>query len=172
MNSEKPHEKPDSAIDRVSFMLGMITAFGECVGGESRRCAFSPPFYPSDYLVLKEETERIARELHIELWLERNEEIREENRVMWWVFYKFPEVLDAYRELRAAGFNPAYEFNRFNDLLGYGHAFGEHADAVSSRMRLKTDTMDTVTRILFQPGDWPLPPDSREVPPEDRTSRR
>ena len=47
-------------IDRKSFMLGMITAFGECIAGEAKKCAFSPPFYPDDYFILKTEAERIA----------------------------------------------------------------------------------------------------------------
>ncbi len=148
-------------IDRKSFMLGMITAFGECVAAEAKKCAFSPPFYPRDLDSLKTEAERIAAELNIGFWLEHNEEIHEDHRVMWWVMYKFPEILDEYQALRAKGFNPAYEFERFFDLLSYGYAFGENAENVSSRIRKQEDTMETVTRILFQPGDWPLPADSR-----------
>ena len=94
-------------IDRKSFMLGMMTAFGECVAGEAKKCAFSPPFYPEDYYVLKIEAERIAAELSIDIWLEENAEIHEDHRVMWWVMYKFPEILDEYHALRAKGFNPA-----------------------------------------------------------------
>lgn len=149
-------------IDRKSFMLGMMTAFGECVAGEAKKCAFSPPFYPEDYYILKTEAERIADELNIFVWLEENEEIREENRVMWWVMYKFPEILDEYQAIRAKGFNPAYEFDEFSELLSYGYAFGENSENVSSRIRKKEDTMETVTRVLFQAGDWPLPPDSRK----------
>ena len=149
-------------IDRKSFMLGMMTAFGECVAGEAKKCAFSPPFYPEDYSILKAEAERIADELNICIWLEKNEEIREENRVIWWVMYKFQEILDEYHDLRAKGFNPAYEFDEFSELLSYGYAFGENSEHVSSRIRKKGDTMETVTRILFQPGDWPLPPGSRK----------
>ena len=150
-------------IDRKSFMLGMITAFGECIAGEAKKCAFSPPFYPDDYFILKTEAERIAAELGISLWLEENPEINGENRVLWWVLYKFPEVLEAYQALREQGFNPAYEFDRFGDLLSYGHAFGDRADQVTARIREKTETMETVTRILFRPGDWPLPGDSRKI---------
>ncbi len=149
-------------IDRKSFMLGMMTAFGECIAGEAKKCAFSPPFYPEDYSILKAEAECIADELNIGIWLEKNEEIREENRVLWWVMYKFQEILDEYHDLRAQGFNPAYEFDEFIDLLSYGYAFGENSEKVSSRIRKKGDTMETVTRILFQAGDWPLPPGSRK----------
>ena len=149
-------------IDRRSFMLGMMTAFGECVVGETKKCAFSPPFYPEDYYFLKTEAERIADELSIFLWLEENNEIQEENRIMWWVMYKFPEILEEYHSLRAQGFNPAYEFNKFGNLLSYGYAFGENSENVNPRIRKEEDAMGTVTRVLFQPGDWPLPPDSRK----------
>jgi hypothetical protein len=152
-------------IDRKSFMLGMMTAFGECVAAEAKKCAFSPPFYPEDYFILKTEAERIAKELSIGLWLEENKEIHKDHRVMWWVMYKFDEILDEYQGLRAKGLNPAFEFDRFFDLLSYGYAFGENAENVSSRIRKKEDTMGTVTRILFQPGDWPLPADSRTGAP-------
>lgn len=148
-------------IDRTSFMLGMMTAFGECVAGETKKCAFSPPFYPGDLAALKPEAERIAAELGLGLWLEENPEIRAGNRVLWWVMYKFPEILEQYRAIRAQGFNPAFEFDRFGPLLSYGLAFGSNAEQVIPRMRKKTDTMETVTRILFRAGDWPLPPDSR-----------
>jgi hypothetical protein len=148
-------------IDRKSFMLGMMTAFGECVAAEAKKCAFSPPFYPEDYFILKSEAERIAEELSIQIWLEENTEISEEHRVMWWVMYKFDEILDEYQGLRAKGLNPAYEFDRFFDLLSYGYAFGENAQQVKSRIRKKEETMETVTRILFQPGDWPLAAGSR-----------
>ncbi len=81
---------------------------------------------------------------------------------MWWVMYKFEEILDEYHAIRTRGFNPAYEFDEFFDLLSYGYAFGENSENVSSGIRKKEDTMGTVTRILFRPGDWPLPPDSRK----------
>jgi hypothetical protein len=143
-------------------MLGMMTAFGECIAAEAKKCAFSPPFYPEDYYLLKTEAERIAAELNICLWLEKNDEIEEHSKVMWWVMYKFPEILREYQEMRAQGFNPAYEFDRFSALLSYGCAFGENSGNVLPKMREKADTMETVTRVLFQPGDWPLPEGSRK----------
>ena len=142
-------------------MLGMITAFGECIAGEAKKCAFSPPFYPEDYPAMKEEAERIAGELSIGLWLDANDDIQQQHRVQWWVLYKFPEVLEEYRDLRAQGFNPAFEFDRFRALLSYGLAFGDGAEAVTPRMRELTETMETVTRVLFRPGDWPVPKHAR-----------
>lgn len=165
MTEVSDHAEVPETIDRRSFMLGMMTAFGECIAGETKKCAFSPPFYPADLDMLRPEAERIAAELSIHLWLDENPEIRPQNRVLWWVMYKFPDILDRYLAIRAQGFNPAFEFDRFSALLSYGCAFGEHAERVVPRLREKTETMETVTRVLFRPGDWPLPPDAREQVP-------
>jgi len=146
-------------IDRRSFMLGMMTAFAECIAGEAKKCAFSPPFYPEDYPGLEPEAQRIANEQGIYLWFEENPDIPEEHRVHWWVMYKFPEVLEEYKELRKKGFNPAWQFDKFRGLLGYGTVWGKNADKVIPKMRKPETIMGTVARILFRPGDWPPPKD-------------
>jgi len=143
------------SIDRISFVLGMMTGFAECLAGECKKCAFSPPFYPEDYEMLKTEAEKIAKEQGIYLWLETNPDIKEENRVYWWVMYKFPEVLEKYQALRKQGYNPAWYFDKFRELLSYGIVWGEGAENVIPKMRKKETIMETVSRILFKPGDWP-----------------
>ncbi len=143
-------------IDRKSFMLGMITAFAECLAGEAKKCAFSPPFSPSDLAILTPETEKIIQEQGLYLWLEKNEDIAEENRVYWWVIYKFPEVLEEYKAIRKLGKNPANEFDAFRRLLSYGTCWGEHAQEVVPRMRQEEKIMGTVSRILFIDGGWPI----------------
>lgn len=143
-------------IDRKSFMLGMITAFAECVAGECKRCAFSPPFQPSDLAVLAPEAEKIIQEQGLHIWLEKNEDIAEDNRVYWWVIYKFPEVLDEYKEIRRLGKNPAKEFDEFRILLSYGTCWGERAREVIPKMRKSETIMGTVARILFDQGGWPI----------------
>lgn len=147
--------------DRKSFMLGMITAFAECIAGECKKCAFSPPFYPEDYEILKPEAVRIAKEQGIHLWLEENNDIKEDFRVHWWIMYKFPEILKEYQAIREKGFNPAWEFDKFRNLLSYGIVWGEGADKVIPKMREKETIMGTVSRILFKPGDWPLKKEAR-----------
>jgi hypothetical protein len=142
-------------IDRKSFMLGMITAFAECVAGECKRAAFSPPFYPEDYPILLPEAEKIAEEQGLHLWLEENEDISEDVRVKWFVIYKFPEVLEEYKAIRAKGFNPAWEFDKFREFLSYGIVWGENAERVKPAMRQEETIMGTVSRILFEPGEWP-----------------
>lgn len=147
----------DSAelIDRKSFILGMITAFSECVEKEAKKAAFSPPFYPNDYLSLIDETILIADEQGLNIWYEENMDLPERERVCWFVIYKFPEVLDEYKELRIKGFNPAYDLSKFHDFLSYGIVYGENSSMVKPKMRKNTEIIDTVARILFKPGEWP-----------------
>jgi hypothetical protein len=153
--SEQP-TAPSDAIDRTSFMLGMITAFAECLAGEAKKMAFSPPFYPEDYKSLREEAERICQEQGIFLWHEKNADLPAEKRLHWLVLFKFPEVLEEYKRLREEGFNPALHFEKFAALLSYGSEWGKKADKVVPRMREKRPVLDTVARFLLKPGDWPI----------------
>lgn len=143
------------SIDRISFILGMMTGFAECLAGECKECAFSPPFYPVDYQSLKTEAERIAKEQGIYLWLEKNSDINKKNRVYWWVMYKYPEILEEYKAIRKHGYNPAWDFDKFRELLSYGIVWGEGAESVIPKMRKKETIMGTVSRVLFKPGEWP-----------------
>ncbi|MBW1720466.1 MAG: hypothetical protein JRH13_05310 [Deltaproteobacteria bacterium] len=142
-------------VDRISFILGMITAFAECLANESKRMALSPPFYSSDYSSVLPEAERIAREQGIHLWYEENPDLPPANRLHWFVMYKFPEVLEEYKKLRNKGFNPIRHFSEFGALLSYGTAWGKGADGVLPMMREVRPTEDTVGRILLGEGVWP-----------------
>ena len=88
--------------------------------------------------------------------MKKNQDIPASNRLNWFVLYKFPEMLDEYRNLRNQGFNPAWHFAKFSELLSYGTAWGEGADAVVTRMRERKNTRDTFARVLLKPGDWPI----------------
>lgn len=153
--SEQP-TAPSDAIDRKSFMLGMITAFAECLAGEAKKMAFSPPFYPEDYNGLRKEAERICQEQGVFIWHEENADLPADKRVHWLVLFKFPEVLEEYKKLRQEGFNPALHFEKFMTPLSYGAAWGKKADKVVPQMREKRPVLDTVARILLRPGDWPI----------------
>jgi hypothetical protein len=159
MGSSKRSSPSESSIDRKSFMLGMITAFAECLAGEAKKLAFSPPFYPEDYRHLREEAERICQEQGIFLWLEKNADLPAKKRLHWLVLFKFPEVLDEYKKLRQEGFNPALHFEKFMALLSYGSIWGKRADKVVPEMREKRPVLDTVARILLKTGDWPITKD-------------
>jgi hypothetical protein len=67
-------------IDRRSYILGMMTAFAECVTNECKKIALSPPFYPEDYDTVVAEAEKIADEQGILLWYDENRDIPEYQR--------------------------------------------------------------------------------------------
>jgi len=144
-------------IDRKSFILGMMTAFAECLAYECKKAALSPPFLPEDYETVHHEAVKIASEQGIYLWYEENAEIPAEKRVNWFVMYKYAEVLHEYMQLRRRGYNPAWDFEKFYGFLSYGIVWGKGADKVIPRIRETKVQKDTVSRILFPSGGWPIP---------------
>lgn len=144
------------SIDRKSFILGMVTAFAECVANESKKAALSPPFYPEDYGTVLEEIEIIAKDQGIFVWFEKNLDLPEKRRLNWFVLYKFPEVLEEYQELRKQGFNPALHLTEFSNFLSYGMVWGKGADSVIPDIREKRLAIDTCATVLLRPGDWPI----------------
>jgi hypothetical protein len=151
------------SIDRKSFMLGMITAFAECLAGEAKRLALSPPFYPEDLEGIRQEAERIAEEQGIYLFFEENADLPMPGMLHWYVMYKFPDALEEYRRLRSMGYNPALHFEKFASLLSYGMVWGGGADKVTPRWREKRKTRETVARILLKPEDWPVESGTRRT---------
>jgi hypothetical protein len=148
--------KSVSLMDRKSFIIGMMTAFAECIANECKKAAFSPPFYPEDYDTVLPEAEIIAREQGIHLWFDKNLDIPERTRLNWFVLYKFPEVLDEYRQIRNQGYNPAWNLEKFSGLLSYGFVWGEGAEKVIPRIREERLKIETFSRVLLKSGDWPI----------------
>lgn len=149
----------DQRIDRRSFILGMMTAFAECLANECKKAALSPPFYPEDYPEIRSEAERIAEEHGVLLWYEENRDIPPAKRVNWFVMYKYQDVLNEYKAIRNRGNNPTWDLKAFSEWLSYGIVWGDGAEKVVPRMREENvmEEMPTVMRILFKPGDWPIP---------------
>jgi len=145
-----------AVIDRNSYILGMITAFAECVANECKKMAFSPPFYPADHNRVLAGAEAIAAGTGIQLWFEKNQDLPAERRLNWFVLYKFPEVLQEYMRLRKRGYNPALHLERFFDLLSYGTVWGEHAEKVVPAIREQPPAGDIFAAVLLKPGAWPL----------------
>lgn len=156
MNGYKNEVMSFKTIDRRSFILGMITAFAECVATECKRAALSPPFYPEDHESVLPEAETIAKEQGIFLWYEENLDIPENVRLNWFVLYKFPEVFEEYQNLRKQGYNPALNFKEFSGFLSYGTIWGDGAENVIPRLRERRQKMETFARVLLKPGDWPI----------------
>jgi len=158
MQPNSSETAPLVPIDRTSYILGMITAFAECVTNECKRIAFSPPFYPRDYAGIKTEAEAIADDLGVYLWLETNTDLSGDTPLNWLVIYKFDEVLEEYQRLRSKELNPGLHFESFSDLLSYGAVWGDGAEAVTPKMREKRPLREAFARILLNPGDWPPTP--------------
>lgn len=156
MNKYKNEVMSFTGIDRKSFILGMVTAFAECVANECKKAALSPPFYPEDYETVLQEVESIAKDQGIFWWYEENPDIPANARLNWFVLYKFPEVLEEYQDLRKQGLNPAWNLERFSNFLSYGTVWGDGAENVISKVREKRSTVDTYAKILLNPGDWPI----------------
>jgi hypothetical protein len=156
MTERVPTSKSNSPIDRRSFILGMMTAFAECIANECKKAALSPPFYPEDYDLVLPEAENIAREQGIYLWYDKNLDIPDKNKLNWFVLYKFPEVLDEYRRFRNQDNNPAWNLEKFSDLLSYGTAWGAGADKVVPKIREDRNKIETFSRFLLKSGDWPI----------------
>ena len=144
------------SIDRKSFILGMVTAFAECVANECKKAALSPPFYPDDYKTVLQEVESISKDQGIFVWYEENLDIPEKKRLNWFVLYKYPEVLEEYQYLRKRGFNPALNFKEFSSFLSYGTVWGKGAENVIPEVRERRVTTDTYATVLLKPGDWPI----------------
>ena len=142
-------------IDRRSFTLGMVTAFCECVKGECKKCALSPPMYPEDYYAFKVQVEEIVAEHGLKCYFEENLDQPEGQRVQWWVLYKFDEVLEEYRALRAQGLSPMADFPRFHGVLSYGTAFAEGAEVIVGKLREDRKTGSVSDKVLLTKDGWP-----------------
>ncbi|OEU67234.1 MAG: hypothetical protein BBJ57_06900 [Desulfobacterales bacterium PC51MH44] len=156
MTALDTESKSTSLIDRKSFILGMMTAFAECIANECKKTALSPPFYPEDYDTLLPEAESIAKEQGTLLWYDKNLDVPEKIRLNWFVIYKFSEVLDEYKRIRNKGYNPAWNLEKFSDLLSYGTAWGVGADKVVPKIREDRFKIETFSRVLLKSGDWPI----------------
>lgn len=111
-------------LDRRSFALGVATAFCECVAAECKKCAFSAPLTPGECAEQREAMEQIAAEHGLQIYYEESLDLPEPDRLCWYAFYKYDEVLEEYLALRAEGLHPITDLNPFFGVLSYGIAFG------------------------------------------------
>ncbi|MBR0217886.1 MAG: hypothetical protein IJQ33_01580 [Clostridia bacterium] len=115
-------------MDRNSFILGMITAFSECVAGGCKRLALSPPLTGEVYAEVGDEAQRIIERHGLLHYHERNLDLPEEERFEWLLIAARQETLDAYLALREAGESPGRSLKPFAQLLSYDPAQGVKTD--------------------------------------------
>lgn len=112
--------------DKRSFILGMITAFCECVAGGCKRLALSPPLSPAECAAVAEEACAIIEGHGLLHAFERNADRPAEGRFEWILIAARRETLDRYAALRERGFSPADSLAPFAELLSYDPAQGVH----------------------------------------------
>ena len=105
--------------DKRSFILGMITAFCECVAGGCKRLALSPPLTRQDYEYISEEAYEIIRKHGLVHYHELNEDIIEDKRCEWILIAAKSSTIDEYKALRDKGYSPAMSLTPFYGLLSY-----------------------------------------------------
>ena len=118
MASERP--------DQRSFILGMVTAFCECVAGGCKRLALSPPLTKADYALVSDEVCAVIEKHGLLHYHEENLDRPEESRFDWILIAARKETIDQYLALRKQGYSPAVTLAPFSELLSYNPAEGVH----------------------------------------------
>ena len=109
-------------LEQRSFILGMITAFSECVAGGCKDLALSPPLDRGVYEAVAEEAYDIIRRHGLLSYHEANTDLPVEERFDWILIAGRRETLDAYRAIRRKGLSPARSLQPFAELLSYDEA--------------------------------------------------
>ena len=105
--------------DKRSFVMGMVTAFSECVAGGCKRLALSPPLLPGEYMEMGAEAEGIIEKHGLVHYHERNLDMPEKERWEWILIAARERTIEAYIALRERGLNPAASLAPFEGLLSY-----------------------------------------------------
>ena len=113
-------------LDKESFILGMVTAFSECVAGGCKRLALSPPLTHADYEMVKDDACEIIEKHGLIHLHEKNEDLPEAERFEWILIAGKKETLEQYLTLRKSGLSPARSLEPFAKLLSYDPAESIH----------------------------------------------
>ena len=113
-------------LDKRSFILGMITAFSECVAGGCKRLALSPPLTPEDCRTIAAEAYEIIEKHGLLHYHEQNLDKPESARFEWILIAGKQETIDRYLELRQQKNSPMDSLEPFSDLLSYNPGESVH----------------------------------------------
>lgn len=105
--------------DQTSFILGMVTAFCECVAGGCKRMALSPPMTDAAWEAAGEAAQALVEKHGLLHYHETNGDLPPEERFHWLVIAARPDTLAEYRRLRGEGYSPAKWMKPFHELLSY-----------------------------------------------------
>ena len=106
-------------MEQRSFILGMVTAFSECVAAGCKDLALSPPLDAQAYEAVASEAVDIIQKHGLIAYHEENLDLPEEERFDWILIVGRQQVLDEYLVLRAKGLSPARSLAPFATLLSY-----------------------------------------------------
>ena len=106
-------------MDKYSFILGMVTAFCECVANGCKRLALSPPMDRADYEAVAAAACEIIERHGLVHYHEENADLPEGARWDWLLIARRQATLDEYLHRRAAGLKPSESLAPFADLLSY-----------------------------------------------------
>ena len=110
-------------MDKRAFILGMITAFCECVAGRCKRLALSPPLTHDDYEWVHTDAESIIEKHGL---IHYHEENQDHPGFEWIVIAGKPDTLNTYLALRNFC-SPVEGLAPFADLLSYNPAESIHS---------------------------------------------
>ena len=125
-------------LDRRSFILGMVTAFSECVAGGCKRLALSPPLSRDDYRTIAAEAEEIIEKHGLLHYHEENLDRPEAVRFDWILIAGKRETIDRYLSLREQGYSPMDSLAPFSELLSYDPSESVHTGYDAYRELCKT----------------------------------
>ncbi len=108
--------------DQDSYIMGMITAFCECVAGGCKRLALSPPLTEAAFLRVRDEAYRVIEAHGLRHYHENNEDAPQGRRWQWILIYLRPDTLEEYLRLRRAGNLPTVSLAPFSAILSYNAA--------------------------------------------------
>ena len=114
-----------SQPDQRSFILGMITAFCECVAGGCKCLALSPPMEASVFASVESEANAIIEKHGLLHFHERNLDVSPDLRIDWILIAGKQETIDEYLELRKL-YSPIRSLVPFHSLLSYNEALSVH----------------------------------------------
>lgn len=106
-------------MEKKSFILGMVTAFCECVAAGCKDLALSPPLTASDYDAVHTEAEELIEKHGLIAYHEKNEDLPSDDRFEWIVITRNTETLAEYLALRDLGYSPAKSLKPFEKVLSY-----------------------------------------------------
>ena len=135
-------------MDQYAFILGMITAFSECVAGGCKRMALSPPLTPALFARVSPEACDIIEKHGLIHYHERNEELPEDKRFEWLIIAARQEYRDRFERkaspLRAgldAALDDSIRFELEDSLRNYYLSFSlDSVERYTRKMAVSAST--------------------------------